>query len=96
MSKEYCKTVITTCKHEGSNSSQTASKKDVADTKRKISELSSTLTEIKVCIAVFSGKPQGTNSIESNIGQEAPISRTQAIILEDAPPSAPILDLQAP
>ena len=44
------------------------------DTKRQLSELSSTLTEMKACIIAFSGKPQGTNFSETNSGQEATVS----------------------
>ena len=64
---------MSACKKKGSKSSQTTSKKDVSDTKRHISELSSTLTEMKACIAAFCGMPQGTNSSESNSGQKAPV-----------------------
>ena len=59
---------------KGSKSSHTVIKKDLVDTKRQISELSSTLTEMKVCIAAFSGKPQGDNPSEANSGQEASVS----------------------
>ena len=61
-------------KEKGSKYSQTAHKKDVLDTKRQISELSSNLTEMKSIIAGFSDKHQGTSSSESNSGQEAPVS----------------------
>ena len=73
--KEYFKTIISARNKNGSKSIQTASNKYVAYTKLQISELSSTLTEMKACIAAFSGKPQGTNSSESKSGQEAPVSR---------------------
>ena len=73
LSEDYRKTVIDAHKKNGSKSSQTASKKDVADTKRQLSELSSTLTEMKSWIAAFSDKPQGNNFSESNCGKEAPI-----------------------
>ena len=72
--KEDCKTVIATRKKNGSKSIHAASKKDVADTNCQISELSSTLTKMKIFIAAFSGKPQGTNYNESSIGQEALVS----------------------
>ena len=74
MGKEDCKTVIAARKKKGSMSSKTTRKKDVVDTKRNISELSSTLTEMKTCISAFSGNPQGNNSIESKSGQKAPVS----------------------
>ena len=59
---------------KGRKSGQNVSKKDVADTKCQISEISSTLTEMKTYIAAFSAMPQGTNSKDSNNGQEAPVS----------------------
>ena len=66
MGKEDCKTVIAARKKKGSMSSETTRKKDVVDTKRNISEISSTLTEMKTCISAFSDKPQGNNSNEAN------------------------------
>ena len=74
MNKEDCKTIIFTCKKKGRKSSQTAINKDVAYTKCQLSELSSTLNEMKACISTFSSKPQGDNSSEANRGQDAPIS----------------------
>ena len=59
---------------KGSKSSQTASKKEVADTKFQLSELSYTLLNMKSYIAACSGKPQGNDSSEANNGQEAPVS----------------------
>ena len=59
---------------KGSKSSHTVIKKDLVDTKRQISELSSTLNEIKAYIPEVSGKPQGNNYSEANSGQEAPVS----------------------
>ena len=72
--KEDLKAAIATRKKKGRKSSHTAITKEVSDTKRQLSELSSTLTEIKSSIAVLSGKPQGTSPSEVNSGQEAPVS----------------------
>ena len=36
--------------------------------------MTSALTEMKACIAAFSGKYQGTNYSEANSGQESPVS----------------------
>ena len=74
LSEEDYKTVRYERKKKGKKSSQTESKKDVLDTKRHISELSLTLTEMKASIAAFSGNTQGTNSSESKSGQESPVS----------------------
>ena len=74
MIEEDYKTVIAARKKKGSKFSHNARNKYVADTTLQISENSSTLTEIKAFIVAFSAKPQGTNSSESNIGQEAPVS----------------------
>ena len=74
LSKEDCKTIIAARKKKGNKSSRTARKKYIADTKRQLSEIPSTLTEMKTCISAFSGNPQGNNSSEANSGQEAPIS----------------------
>ena len=71
--KEDRKTVISAQKKKCRKSSQIARKKDVSDTKRQLSELSSNLTETKDRIITFSGKPQGTSSSEDNSGQEAPV-----------------------
>ena len=58
----YFNTVIAVRKKKGNKYGKNASKKYVADTKRQISELSSTITEMKTCINAFSGKLQGNNS----------------------------------
>ena len=57
-----------------SKSSQTASKKNISNTKRQFFELSSTLTKIKPRITAFCGKPQETSSSEDNCGKESPVS----------------------
>ena len=72
--KEDCEVFITIRKQKGSKSNQTASKKEVSEAKCQLSELSSTLTKMKVCITAISSKRQGTNSSGANKGQEAPIS----------------------
>ena len=61
LSEEDRKTIIKERRKKGSKSSHTSSNKDVADTKRQIYGLSSILTEMKACIATFSGTPQGAN-----------------------------------
>ena len=70
LNEEYCKTVISTRKQKGIRYSQTAIKKEVADTKRHLSEISSSLTNMTSCIAEFSGKTQGTDYSGANDGQE--------------------------
>ena len=65
---------MSTRKKKGSKFIQNAIKKDVSDTKRHISKLSSTLTEMKSSIAKFSGKPQRTSSSEDKSGQGDPVS----------------------
>ena len=50
-------------KKKVSKSSQTARKKDVSDPNCQISELSSTLPEMKFSISAFSGKPHRTSSL---------------------------------
>ena len=74
LSKKDRKTTIATCKKNYSKSSQTESKKYVADNKCQLYELYSNLTEMKACIATFAGKTHRNNSIEFNSSQEAPIS----------------------
>ena len=51
---------------------------------------------MKSSIAEFSAKPQGNSYSEANSVQESPAQGTQAILLEDVPPSKPRPDLQAP
>ena len=65
---------MSTRKKKGSKFIQNAIKKDVSDTKRHLSKLSSTLTEMKSSIANFSGKPQRNSSSEANSAQESPVS----------------------
>ena len=65
---------MSACKKKGSKSSQTESKKDILDTKCHLSEISSTLTELKASITTFSGNHQGTSSSEANRSQESPVS----------------------
>ena len=74
LSKEYHKNVITTRKKNGSKYIYTAIKKDVSDTNRQLSECFSTLTEMKACIATFSGNYQGNKSSKASSGQKAPVS----------------------
>ena len=74
LSKEDFKTAIAARKQNSSNSSQTASKKEVAETKHNLFELSYTLTKMKIFITAFSGKPQGTDTSEANKVQAAFIS----------------------
>ena len=68
------KTANAAHKQKGSKYSHTTSKKEVTYTKLQLSEIYSSLINMKAYIAAFSSKPQGTYSCEVNNRQEAPYS----------------------
>ena len=72
--EEDRKTVMYAHKKKGSKSSQTAIRKDVSETKRQLSRLSTNITEMKASIAAFSDKPQRNSCSEANSVQEDNVS----------------------